>query len=244
MSAVVPLALAAASPPHVFLVDDAVDNREVYAFYLRRCGYRVTEATQGLEAFEQMASGPTPDVLVTDILLPDIDGFELCRRIRAEPHLGSVRMIALTALPLTHQHLEKAKEVGSEVVLRKPCLPETLADEVRRVIDNARALRQRGTQALLRAHALSERSTMLQAKSAAMRREAARRPKPPQEQGDLKRRIVAEYTEMPGLSLTKAQACRLWGIEGGLCQALLDELVVEGVLRRVRGETYLSSRGR
>jgi two-component system cell cycle response regulator DivK len=126
-------------PTHVLLVDDARDNRELYSLFLTQSGYHVTEASHGNEALERLAHEPVPDILVTDIVLPDMDGFELCRRMKAQPTFQDVLVIAITALPMTDRELVRAREAGSSVLLQKPCLPETLLLEIKALSAQGRA---------------------------------------------------------------------------------------------------------
>jgi CheY-like chemotaxis protein len=74
-----------------------------------------------------------PDVLVTDLSLPDFDGFELVMRMRAQPGLAGVPVICLSGYG-GHAHEARAREVGCDRLLQKPCLPDTLADVVADVL--------------------------------------------------------------------------------------------------------------
>jgi CheY-like chemotaxis protein len=120
-----PQGLGRASP-RVLLVGGSRDNRDMYAFYLRMTGHCVTSVSGGLEALQHIDHNPTPDVLVTDIVLPDLDGLDLCRRIRVQPRFRTMPIITLTALGGEHVPIARAHDAGVDVVLRLPCLPHRL----------------------------------------------------------------------------------------------------------------------
>lgn len=111
----------------VLLVEDHVDSREMYAEFLRT-EFTVVEAGDGLGALELMRRS-LPDVVVTDLALPKMDGFALVEQIRADARLRDVPVIALSGFS-SEEHETRARAVGSDVVLRKPCLPDELAEAV------------------------------------------------------------------------------------------------------------------
>jgi chemosensory pili system protein ChpA (sensor histidine kinase/response regulator) len=111
----------------VLLVEDHVDSRAMYAEFLR-VDFRVVEAGDGVAALALMEQA-CPDVVVTDLALPRMDGFELIARIRGDDRLRNIPVIALSGYAGT-EHEERARQAGSDLVLMKPCLPETLAEAV------------------------------------------------------------------------------------------------------------------
>ena len=113
--------------PTVLLVEDHTDSRLMYAEFLSRT-YHVLEAADGIAALERMRS-TAPDVVVTDLALPRMDGFELIARMQDDARLKQVPIIALSGYS-TPEHEERALRAGSTVVLRKPCLPDALADAI------------------------------------------------------------------------------------------------------------------
>jgi CheY-like chemotaxis protein len=117
--------------PHVLIVDDVPDNRELYVEYLRFRGFRVTEAASGTEALAALHE-VAPDVVLLDMRLPDIEGAEVCRRMVAGPRKPVI--IALSA-GVARQDVDRALANGCAMFLTKPCLPETLETEIRRVLD-------------------------------------------------------------------------------------------------------------
>ena len=112
------------SPVAVLLVEDHADSRQMYAEFLR-LQFTVVEAGDGINALELMAQ-TRPDVVVTDLALPRMDGFELVRRMKADERLRDVPVIALSGFSGA-DHEERARQAGSSLVLQKPCLPDDLA---------------------------------------------------------------------------------------------------------------------
>jgi two-component system cell cycle response regulator DivK len=123
---------ADAAQPLVLLVDDSEDNREVYAQYLAFAGFRVEMAVDGVEAVEK-ASDLRPDVIVMDLSLPRLDGWEATRQIKSAPETSGIPVIALTGHAVSESK-KKALEVGCSGYLTKPCLPDILVSEIRRLV--------------------------------------------------------------------------------------------------------------
>jgi CheY-like chemotaxis protein len=121
--------------PIVLLVEDHQDTRQMYAEFMAAT-YDVLEAGTGTEALQLMSSR-TPHVMVTDVSLPDIDGFELVARMRQEPGLAAVPVICLSGYG-GHAHEERARELRCERLLQKPCLPDTLTQAVAAVLSTPR----------------------------------------------------------------------------------------------------------
>lgn len=116
--------------PLVLVVDDFRDGREMYAEYLSHAGFRVAEAEDGEEAVAK-AQLLLPDVVLMDLSLPGMDGWEATRILKADPRTRHIRVIALTAHALA-SYAESAIAAGCDGVVTKPCLPPELAAEVRR----------------------------------------------------------------------------------------------------------------
>lgn len=117
-------------PPLVLVVDDFEDNREMFAEYLELSGFQVAQAVSGRDALDR-AFQLLPDVVLMDLSLPELDGWEATRRLKADPRTHHVPVIALTGHALA-DHAREAKEAGCDAFLTKPCLPEMLVAEVRR----------------------------------------------------------------------------------------------------------------
>jgi two-component system, cell cycle response regulator DivK len=111
----------------VLLVDDDADTRAMYAIALTACQFEVLEAGDGLTALST-ASEFLPDVIVTDLTGPQLDGFELLEWLRTTPRTANIRTIVLTGWtnPST---AERAAALDAHFVL-KPCLPQRLVFHV------------------------------------------------------------------------------------------------------------------
>jgi len=121
--------------PLVLVVDDFDDSREMLAEYLLLTGFRVAQAKDGREALDQ-AFAIGPDVIVMDLSLPEIDGWEATRILRGDPRTRRVPVVALTGHALA-EHSHDAREAGCDAFLTKPCLPDTLVAEIRRLLARA-----------------------------------------------------------------------------------------------------------
>src|SRR5687767_7767039 len=124
--------MPAGADPLVLLVDDSEDNREVYEQFLKFAGFRVESAVDGVEAVEKAAS-LKPDVIVMDLSLPRLDGWEATPQIKAAPATSGIPVIALTGHAVSESK-RRAQEVGCSGYLTKPCLPEVLVSEIRRLV--------------------------------------------------------------------------------------------------------------
>jgi two-component system cell cycle response regulator DivK len=123
----------ASNAPTVLLVDDSLDTREMYTEFLSLSGFIVSSAGEGARAFEDAISSP-PDIVVTDIILPgDVDGLELIRRLRRETRTKDLVIVVLSGREIGGDK-EEAEEAGCDLFLGKPCLPDKLASELRRII--------------------------------------------------------------------------------------------------------------
>jgi len=111
----------------VLLVEDHDDSRQMYVEFLR-LQFDVAEACDGLSALEMMQQA-APDIMVTDLALPRMDGFELIQRMRADENLRDVPVIALSGFSGAETE-NRARAVGASLVLQKPCLPDELARAV------------------------------------------------------------------------------------------------------------------
>jgi two-component system cell cycle response regulator DivK len=114
------------------IVDDHEDTREGYAEYLTACGLGAVTAGSAEELYA-MASASPPDVIVLDLQLPGMDGWEVARRIRANPNLRSIPIVAVSGCVLPSDRAE-AESAGCDVFLAKPCDPGVIVSEVRRLL--------------------------------------------------------------------------------------------------------------
>jgi two-component system, cell cycle response regulator DivK len=118
--------------PLVLVVEDYPDAREMYSEYLRFSGFRVAEARNGEEALEK-AFTLLPDVVLMDLALPLMDGWEATRRLKGDPRTAQILVVALTGHALAG-HAEGARRAGCDAFVTKPCLPDELVDEIRRLL--------------------------------------------------------------------------------------------------------------
>jgi DNA-binding response OmpR family regulator len=114
------------------VADDEEDLRELVAYRLTRSGYQVIGARDGLQALE-LAAERTPDLMVLDVMMPKLDGYELTRRVRAEAALRSIPVILLTARS-QESDIDRGFEVGADDYLKKPFNPDELVARVRAVL--------------------------------------------------------------------------------------------------------------
>ena len=119
--------------PCVLLVDDYPDAREMYSEYLQYSGFDVIEAGNGIEALQQ-AIEREPDIILMDLSLPVMDGWEATRRLKADRRPARIPGVALTGHALAGIS-EGARRAGCDAFVTKPCLPEDLVKEIRKVLD-------------------------------------------------------------------------------------------------------------
>jgi len=116
----------------VLLVEDDVAARRGYAEYLTSCGYNVLDAATGEDALTAAFTTP-PDVIVLDLGLPDIDGWEVARQLKAAPQTATIPIIALTGADLPHERAS-AMRAGCERHLTKPCEPADLLHAIQQSV--------------------------------------------------------------------------------------------------------------
>src|SRR5687767_7973671 len=125
---------------HVLIVDDYPDALDIWAIYLRAIGYQVSTAADGLSAIAQ-AEQLLPDLIVLDLELPGISGFEVARRLRKNPLTHDIPLIAATGYSHARQ-LSMAREAGFNEVVVKPVDPDSLSDEIERLLGPMVPVRQ------------------------------------------------------------------------------------------------------
>ncbi len=126
------------SRPLVLLVDDDRECREMYACFLRDAGLEVAEAHNGHQALAKAAER-APVIVITDLALPGLDGYELTRRLRQQPAAARVPIIAITGYGAFKGDTARALAAGCDAVLTKPCLPDRLLEEIERLLTRAHA---------------------------------------------------------------------------------------------------------
>jgi two-component system CheB/CheR fusion protein len=120
----------------ILLVDDYPDALEIWGLYLRAQGYEVETAEDGLEAVAK-AQALLPDVVVLDLELPGITGFEAAVRLRRAHSTAAIPLIAATGYSHVKQ-LNQAKASGFDSIMIKPCEPAALVAEIERLLDRQR----------------------------------------------------------------------------------------------------------
>ncbi|MGH7313062.1 MAG: response regulator transcription factor [Candidatus Rokuibacteriota bacterium] len=121
---------------NVLVVEDETDIRNLVVFHLAREGFRCRTAATGTEALQEVRGHP-PDLIVLDLMLPEMDGLEVCRRVRADPASAAVPIIMLTAKADEVDRVV-GLEMGADDYLVKPFSPKELVARVRAVLRRAR----------------------------------------------------------------------------------------------------------
>ncbi|HJT55067.1 MAG TPA: response regulator [Ktedonobacteraceae bacterium] len=116
----------------ILIADDSVSMRQSVRQILERVGYQLYEAHDGMEALEQILE-QLPDVLLLDIEMPNLNGFDLLTILRASPLLSKVKTILLTSRS-SDKHRQRAFELGAQNFLTKPCPPDELLEIVQSVL--------------------------------------------------------------------------------------------------------------
>jgi CheY-like chemotaxis protein len=116
----------------ILLVEDNEDNRIIYSTVLRHVGYDVIEAQDGISAVA-LARSEMPELILMDISIPELDGWEATKILRADPTTKDIPIIALTAHALADDR-EKAAQFGFSSYMAKPVEPRLVLAEVRRWI--------------------------------------------------------------------------------------------------------------
>lgn len=122
-----------AKPFTILVVDDNPQNLELLEAYMEDMAEaRVITATNGLDALTKVASDP-PDLMLLDIMMPKMSGFEVCKRIKADPKTRDIVVVMVTALNETGD-VERAAECGTDDYLTKPIDKKALIDLVRKLL--------------------------------------------------------------------------------------------------------------
>jgi CheY-like chemotaxis protein len=124
------------SPKTVLLVEDNEDNLVVYRTILEHVGYKVIEARDGEEGVSQ-ARKELPDLILMDISIPKMDGWEATQRLKSDAATRGIPIIALTAHALEEDR-QKAQQAGCDGYLAKPVEPRRVVQEVERFVGPAK----------------------------------------------------------------------------------------------------------
>ena len=127
--------MAARAKPLILLVEDQSELRQLYAQQLMLSGFEVIEAGNGADAVTHTAAH-SPDVVLMDLSLPVLDGWEATRRLKTDARTSHIPIVALTAHDESGE-LQRATRAGCDWFVPKPCPPDALVAEVRRVLERA-----------------------------------------------------------------------------------------------------------
>src|SRR5262249_47732120 len=112
-------------------VDDDDAKRYVITRILSKAGYRVKEAATGGEALKSVHASPHPDLVLLDVNLPDVHGFEVCRRIKADPHTAGMPVVHLSATSVNRDDRINGLEGGADAYLTEILEPGELIATIR-----------------------------------------------------------------------------------------------------------------
>jgi CheY-like chemotaxis protein len=113
----------------ILVVERDPHVRELEAFFLEEAGYSVEFASDGIAALER-ARELHPDILITEILVPKLDGLALCRKLKAEPGTRNIAVLVFSIMLAAG----RAREAGADAFLRKPLVESRLVETVRELI--------------------------------------------------------------------------------------------------------------
>ena len=128
----------------ILIVDDYPEALEVWGIYLRAAGFTVLTAADGRTALAR-ATGELPDLVVLDIEMPGLSGDQVSRTLRAQPTTSDIPQIAATRIARSGR-MDQLRLAGFDLVLHKPCDPDVLVAEVRRLLGRRKSPRALGLQ--------------------------------------------------------------------------------------------------
>ena len=118
--------------PRILVVDDEPEAVELVEFNLKQSGYAVITAADGAEALKK-ARGQTPDLIVLDVMLPEMDGFEICKTLRLDPATAKIPILMLTAKAAEIDRV-LGLELGADDYLTKPFSPRELLLRIKKIL--------------------------------------------------------------------------------------------------------------
>ncbi len=120
------------NPKKVLIVDDEEFVRQLIQIKLKFCGIETVEAGNGIEAIEKAAS-EKPDLILLDVMMPKMNGFEACQRLKANPATAHIPIVMLTARG-DPSAKERGENAGALEYLTKPFSPQKLAERVQEIL--------------------------------------------------------------------------------------------------------------
>ena len=124
--------------PLVLIVEDDLSTRIMYREYLQHDGFRTVDAHNGHQALEK-ARDLCPNAVLTDLAVPGMDGFEFCRALQQSALTRAIPILAVTGHSEYLENPDRFTQAGIAHVLIKPCAPDVIAYELRRLLGSARA---------------------------------------------------------------------------------------------------------
>ncbi len=208
----------------LLVVDDHEENLYLLRVLLESQGHGVELARNGAEALDKARREP-PDLVISDILMPVMDGFTLCRNWRADERLRQIPFIFYTATYTDAKDEQLALELGSDAFITKPAEPEVFMDVIQEVVDRAEAGRlgrpsapESEDESILKAYSevlvrkLEEKALKLEKANEALEREAAERRRVEEDSRESEERylrladrapdIIFRYDVSPTMALT------------------------------------------
>jgi len=125
-------------PCTVLVVDDNVQNLELLEAYLELPGVKTVRAQNGVEALEAVAKRP-PDLILLDIMMPRMSGFEVCKKLKADPQTQHIPILVVTALSEVSDQ-ERARDLGADDFVTQPVSHNDLLARIRRLLDQRPAI--------------------------------------------------------------------------------------------------------
>jgi CheY-like chemotaxis protein len=122
--------------PLVLIVEDDPSTRTMYREYLSHCGFRIVDAHNGYQALEK-AQKMHPNAVLTDLGVPGMDGFEFCRALQRSDATRDIPILAVTGRSEYLEDFDRFRQAGISHVLTKPCSPDVIAGELRRLLREA-----------------------------------------------------------------------------------------------------------
>lgn len=120
-------------PKRILIIEDDPNALELLEYALQQEGYETLTAPNGVEGFAKARNGKL-DLLVLDVMLPGLDGFEVCRRLREEPTTTRLPILMLSA-KARKEDIETGQRMGADVYLTKPLDPSALVAQVASLLD-------------------------------------------------------------------------------------------------------------
>lgn len=124
-------------PKRVLLAEDEPHIIESLSFLLNRAGFDIDTEMNGAKALDEALNNP-PDVMLLDVMLPEIDGFEMLRQLRADPRTTALPVVMLTAKG-QREDRDRATRLGADVFITKPFSNTEVVDTVTRLAEDGRA---------------------------------------------------------------------------------------------------------